>query len=91
MDYALDKGIDLAGVFVSIFAAWLFIRFISRRIERWGEDGQSGMSTAREQRARTAAKLVRNVGRAILTVVAVLMVLNQLDFNISPLLASGRC
>ena len=89
MDYALDKGIDLAGVFVSILAAWLLIRFVARRIEHWGDDGQAGMSTAREQRARTAAKLVRNVGRAILTVVAVLMVLNQLDFNISPLLASA--
>jgi small conductance mechanosensitive channel len=89
VDYALDKGFDIAGVVVSIFAAWLFIRFVSRRIEHWGDDAVPGMRTAREQRARTAAKLVRNVGRAVLTVVAVLMVLNQLDFNISPLLASA--
>jgi moderate conductance mechanosensitive channel len=89
VDYALDKGFDVAGVVVSIFAAWLFIRFVSRRIEHWGDDAMPGMRTAREQRARTAAKLVRNVGRAVLTVVAVLMVLNQLDFNISPLLASA--
>jgi small-conductance mechanosensitive channel len=32
---------------------------------------------------------VRNVGRAVLTVITILMVLNQLDFNISPLLASA--
>ena len=89
VDYALDKGFDIAGVVVSIFAVWLFIRFVSRRIERWGDDAMPGMRTAREQRARTAARLVRNVGRAVLTVVAVLMVLNQLDFNISPLLASA--
>jgi small conductance mechanosensitive channel len=89
VDYALDKGFDIAGVVVSIFAAWLFIRFVSRRIEHWGDDAMPGMRTAREQRARTAAKLVRNVGRAVLTVVAVLMLLNQLDFNISPLLASA--
>jgi small conductance mechanosensitive channel len=89
LDYALDKGFDIGGVVVSIFAAWLFIRFVSRRIEHWGDDAMPGMRTAREQRARTAAKLVRNVGRAVLTVVAVLMVLNQLDFNISPLLASA--
>jgi moderate conductance mechanosensitive channel len=89
VDYALDKGFDLAGVVVSIFAAWMFIRFVSRRIEHWGDDAVPGMRTAREQRARTAAKLVRNAGRAVLTVVAVLMVLNQLDFNISPLLASA--
>jgi small conductance mechanosensitive channel len=89
LDYALDKGFDLGGVVISIFAAWLFIRFVSQRIERWGDDAMPGMRSAREQRARTAAKLVRNVGRAVLIVVGTLMVLNQLDFNISPLLASA--
>ncbi len=89
LDYAVDKGIDVGGVLLSIFALWYFIRFISRRIEQWGNDGHDHLHTAREQRARTAAKLVRNLGRAILTVVGVLMVLNQLDFNISPLLASA--
>jgi moderate conductance mechanosensitive channel len=89
LDYALDKGIDLAGVFVSILAAWVVIHLVARRIERWGNDRSDGLYTAREQRARTAAKLVRNAGHAILTVVAILMVLQQLDFNISPLLASA--
>ena len=89
LDYALDKAIDVGGVLVAIFIAWLFVRFVARRIERWGDDGNDHLHTAREQRARTAAKLVRNLGRAVLTVVAVLMVLNQLDFNISPLLASA--
>ena len=89
-DYAVDKGIDVGGVVISIFALWYFIRFLSRRIEHWGKDGHDAtMHGAREQRARTAAKLVRSLGRAILTVVGVLMVLNQLDFNISPLLASA--
>jgi small conductance mechanosensitive channel len=89
VDYALDKGFDLGGVVISIFAAWLFIRFVSNRIEHWGDDAAPGMRSAREQRVRTAAKLVRNVGRAVLVVVGTLMVLNQLDFNISPLLASA--
>ena len=89
VDYAVDKGIDVGGVLISIFALWFFIRFVSQRIERWGSDGNDHLVTAREQRAKTAAKLVRSLGRAILTVVGVLMVLNQLDFNISPLLASA--
>jgi moderate conductance mechanosensitive channel len=89
LDYAIDKGIDIAGVVLSILAAWLLIRFIARRIERWGDEGNDGLRTAREQRARTAAKLVRNLGRAVLTVAGVLMLLDQLDFNISPLLASA--
>lgn len=89
VDYAVGKGIDVGGVLIAVFVAWLFVRFVARHIERWGDDGNDTMHTAREQRARTAAKLVRNLGRAILIVVGVLMVLNQLDFNISPLLASA--
>jgi moderate conductance mechanosensitive channel len=89
LDYALDKGIDIAGVLLSIFAAWLLVRLVARRIEKWGQQEGEGMRGAREQRARTAANLVRSIGRVVLTVVAVLMVLNQLDFNIAPLLASA--
>jgi small conductance mechanosensitive channel len=90
LDYAMDKGIDILGVLVAIFVAWLLIRLAANRIERSGaRNAGEGLQSAREQRARTAAKLVRNAGRAILTVVGVLMVLQQLDFNISPLLASA--
>ncbi|MEP6622332.1 MAG: mechanosensitive ion channel family protein [bacterium] len=88
-DYAVDKGIDVGGVVVSLIAAWMFIRFIAKRIEHWGGDSAEHLHSAREQRARTAAKLVRNVSRAVLTVVGVLMLLNQFGFNISPLLASA--
>lgn len=89
VDYALDKGFDLAGVAMSILAAWLFIRFVSRRIEHWGDDAMPGMRSAREQRARTGAKLFRNAGRALLIVVGALMVLGQLGFDMKPLLASA--
>ncbi len=89
VDYALDKAIDVGGVLIALFAAWMFVRFVARRIERWGDDGADSMHSVREQRARTSAKLVRNIGRAVLIVVGALMILNQLDFNISPLLASA--
>ena len=89
LDYATDKAIDVGGVLVAVLAAWLFIRFVARHIEKSGDDGNEHLHSAREQRARTAAKLVRNFGRAVLLVVGTLMLLNQLDFNISPLLASA--
>lgn len=89
VDYALNTGIDVGGVLLSVLVAWLIIRLVARRIERWGDAGADGLRSAREQRARTAAKLVRSLGRAVLTVVGILMVLDQLDFNISPLLASA--
>src|SRR3954467_10747980 len=75
VDYAFDKAIDIGGVLIAIFIAWLFVRFIARRSERWGDDKEDHLHTAREQRARTAAELVRSLGRAVLSVVAVLMVL----------------
>jgi moderate conductance mechanosensitive channel len=88
-DYLIDVGIDIGGVVVGALVLWLLIRFIAQRIERWGDDGRAELRTAREQRAKTAAKLFRSVGRAVLVVVTVLLVLGQLGFNIGPLLASA--
>src|SRR6478672_4336970 len=89
LDWLLDVGVDVAGVLLGAVVAWLVIRLIASRIEKWGEDGQPDLHSAREQRARTSAKLFRHVGRAVLVIVTVLLVLGQLGFNISPLLASA--
>ena len=89
LDYLLDVGLDVAGVLLGALVAWLVIRFIAGRIERWGDDGQAAQHSMREQRARTAAKLFRNLARAVLVVITVLLVFGQLGFNISPLLASA--
>ena len=88
-DYLLDVAVDIAGVLAGAFALWLLIRLIAQRIERWGDDGRPELLSAREQRAKTSARLFRNVGRAVLVVVTVLLVLGQLGFNIAPLLASA--
>ena len=88
-DYLVDVAVDIAGVVVGALVLWLLIRLIAQRIERWGDDGRSDLHSAREQRAKTAAKLFRSVGRAVLVVVTVLLVLGQLGFNIGPLLASA--
>ena len=89
LDWMIDVGVDVAGVLLGAVVAWLVIRLVSQRIEKWGDDGQPELHSAREQRARTSAKLFRSVGRAILVVVTLLLVLGQLGFNISPLLASA--
>ena len=88
-DYLFDVAVDIVGVLVAAFALWLLIRLIAQRIERWGDDGRPELLSAREQRAKTSARLFRNVGRAVLVVVTVLLVLGQLGFNIAPLLASA--
>ena len=89
LDYLLDVAVDIAGVLAGAFALWLVIRLIAQRIERWGDDGRPELLSAREQRAKASARLFRNVGRAVLVVVTVLLVLGQLGFNIAPLLASA--
>ncbi|HEV7993000.1 MAG TPA: mechanosensitive ion channel family protein [Gemmatimonadaceae bacterium] len=88
-DYLLDVGLDVAGVVLGAIVAWLAIRFIAHRIEKLGDDGKPDLHSAREQRARTAAKLFRNMARAILLVITALLVVGQLGFNISPLIASA--
>ena len=88
-DYLIDLAVDIAGVLVGALVLWLVIRLIAQRIERWGDDGRPDLHSAREQRAKTAAKLFRSVGRAVLVVVTVLLVFGQLGFNIGPLLASA--
>jgi small conductance mechanosensitive channel len=89
LDYLLDVALDVAGVLLGALVAWVIIRLIAQRIERWGSDGRPELHTAREQRARTSAKLFRNVARALLVAVTLLLVLGQLGFNLSPLLASA--
>ena len=88
-DYLIDVAVDVAGVVAGALVLWLVIRLVAQRIERWGDDARPEMRTAREQRAKTSAKLFRSVGRAVLVVVTVLLVLGQLGFNIGPLLASA--
>ena len=89
LDYLIDVGIDIAGVLAGAFVLWLLIRLVAQRIEKWGDDGRPELLSAREQRAKTSARLFRNVGRAVLVVVTVLLVLGQLGLNIAPLIASA--
>jgi small conductance mechanosensitive channel len=88
-DYLVDVSVDIAGVLAGALVLWLLIRLVAQRIERWGDDGRPELHTAREQRAKTMAKLFRNGARALLVVVTALLVLAQLGLNIAPLLASA--
>jgi small conductance mechanosensitive channel len=89
LDYLFDAVLDIAGVLLGALVIWMAVRFIAQRIEKWGDDGHATLHSAREQRAKTAAKLFRNAARALLLVITALLVLGQLGFNISPLLASA--
>jgi small conductance mechanosensitive channel len=47
------------------------------------------LTTRRQARARTLASVLRSVTTALITVIATLMVLQELDFSVAPLLASA--
>jgi small-conductance mechanosensitive channel len=52
-------------------------------------DGDTHSSTLAEQRAKTAAELVRNAGHFVIAIVAVLSIASALDLQIGPFLASA--
>lgn len=69
-------------------AVLALVRLIARRIRSVADDGDPETLTAREQRARTAADLVVNVGDIATVIIAGLMILGQF-VNVTPLLASA--
>ena len=70
-------------------------RHNDRTADRSGEQGSTVVSssplliTRRQARARTLASVLRSVTTAGIAVVVVLMILQELDFSVAPLLASA--
>ncbi len=88
-DYALQHGLRIVGILIVWAIAWWVLRGIASRVARMRNEGEQGQTTLAEQRARTAAELVRNAGNFTITVVALLSVASALDLRIGPFLASA--
>lgn len=83
---AAQKGIKVA---VTLLVAWVGYRvwlLLTHRIEVAADDGDPSTFTEREQRAKTLTQLLNNFGGVIITIGAVLTILNQF-IEIGPLLA----
>lgn len=82
-------GPRVVGILVLSALAWWVVRGIASRLARMNSDGDEVPTTLSEQRARTAAELVRNAGNFIIAVVALLTIANALELRIGPFLASA--
>lgn len=76
---APDWGDRLIKVGVILLASWILYRgvvVVTRRLERSVVEGGSGVLSAREQRGRTLAQIVRNASTVALSIVAGVAVLS---------------
>lgn len=87
-DYGVTHGPPIIGILILSAIGWWVVRRISARIARLHDDHADGTTLA-EQRAKTAAQLVRNAGHFIIAVVALLSIAGALDLQIGPFLASA--
>jgi small conductance mechanosensitive channel len=87
-DYAIDHGPRIVGILILSAIAWWLLRGVAGRLARLSIVGEGEASLA-EQRARTAAQLLRNAGNFLIAVVALLSIANALDLQIGPFLASA--
>ena len=88
-DYVIEHGPRMVGVLVVSALAWWILRKLTSRLARMRDDGDSARDSLTEQRAKTAAELVRNAGNVIITLVALLSIASALDLRIGPFLASA--
>jgi len=88
-DYVIEHGLRMVGVLVVSALAWWILRKLTSRLARMRDDGDSARDSLTEQRAKTAAELVRNAGNVIITLVALLSIASALDLRIGPFLASA--
>ena len=88
-DYAFTHGPRLIGIVLVSVVAWWILRRLTMRLARYHAEGSGESSTLTEQRARTAAELMRNAGNVIIAIVALLSIASALDLRIGPFLASA--
>ncbi|MFH1538364.1 MAG: mechanosensitive ion channel family protein [bacterium] len=63
------------------------VRILTVRMERLVDDGDDSVTTAKEQRARTLSSIINNATRVIVALVGGMMVLQEIGFQVGPLIA----
>ena len=81
------NGARILFILVLALLSTKVISFITRRIERAVEDDDPNTLNEREKRAATLGKIIRHTWFVLITVVAVMMVLNEAGIQIGPMLA----
>jgi small conductance mechanosensitive channel len=88
-DWAFGAGLRVMLIAVLAYAAIRIATLLIRRFEHEVNLGTGLDALERAKRARTLGSVIRNSTTAIVSVVAVLMVLKELEIDIAPVLASA--
>lgn len=89
-DWLTSDGIRVGAIIAGGLILYLIVRLFSRRLFRAGIRAAGGrMTREQEMRAKTLAGVIRGALLALIIVVATLMVLNELHYNVGPLLAGA--
>jgi len=88
-DYAFLHGPRIIAILVMALVAFWMLRKLTARLARVNSDGDAAHTSLAEQRAKTAAGLLRNFGNVVITVVVLIWIAGSLGFNISALIASA--
>ena len=83
-----ERLVHLLGIWVLAWFAMVLVGRVARRIERMADDGDDSVVTLREKRGRTLGTLLKNAGRVIVAVMAILLSLN-LFIDITALIAGA--
>lgn len=83
-----ERLLHLLGIWLLAWAAMVLVGRVARRIERLADDGDDSVVTLREKRGRTLSTLLKNAGRVVVAVMAVLLSLN-LFIDITALIAGA--
>jgi small-conductance mechanosensitive channel len=81
------SGIRIVFILVGALIAIRLLGFITRRIERFFDDDDPTTMNEREKQAATLGKVLRNIIRVLVWVVAVMMILKEIGIDIGPILA----
>lgn len=89
-NWATTSGVRIVAIVAGAFLLYWVARFASRRMFKMARRmGDERVTREQEMRARTLAGIFRGMLIAMITVAVVLMVLNELGYNIGPLLAGA--
>jgi small conductance mechanosensitive channel len=85
--WALGPGVRILIVLIGSIVLARLLRAVADRVARLGGDG--GPLDERTKRARTLVGLLRAVGTSAVVVIAVIMVLRELGFDVTPIVAGA--
>jgi small-conductance mechanosensitive channel len=86
MNFSLDQALRILSVLIAALASQWLVRLILRKFQRTIKQVPYESIQARRQRIRTLVSLISTTATLVINLIAVLLILTDLGFNILPIL-----